>query len=288
MTLAPPGPTASGGGSAWRDLGPRAASGLVMVALALISLWAGGRVFIAVWFIASAAVAWEWQAILGDRRVAARIGASVAALAIAAAFVVAHLFALALAALVCAALVVSALAQTRRVWSAAGVIYSGGALLPVCLLRGSIFDGVESVLWLFVVVWSSDAMAYFGGRAFGGPKIWPAVSPGKTWSGTLCGLICGAAFGWLALRLCHVALAAPMALALGALLALAAFAGDLFESWIKRRFGVKDSGQWIPGHGGAMDRLDGFIAAATLAAVIGVVRYGAASAALGLLLWQEK
>ena len=142
--------------------------------------------------------------------------------------------------------------------------------------------GARAILWLFALVWGVDVMAYFGGRLIGGPKLWPRISPGKTWSGFLVGIACGAAAG---------SLFAPQGGAKAALFALGliggaiAQGGDLFESAVKRRFGAKDSSHLIPGHGGLMDRLDGFIAATLFATAIGAARAGLAHAAQGLLLW---
>jgi phosphatidate cytidylyltransferase len=142
--------------------------------------------------------------------------------------------------------------------------------------------GLIAVLWLFAVVWSTDIAAFYCGRAFGGPLLWPAISPKKTWSGATGGTLAAIVAG------CAVVYAAGIALhpahALVALVvSIASQAGDLFESAIKRRFHVKDASQLIPGHGGVMDRLDGFVAAATVALAIGGARGG--GSATGLLLW---
>jgi phosphatidate cytidylyltransferase len=118
------------------------------------------------------------------------------------------------------------------------------------------------VLWLFVTVWASDTGAFVTGRAIGGPRLWPRLSPSKTWSGAVGGLIATALVGGLAALWAGAAatLLVPAGIALG----IAAQAGDLAESLAKRRFGVKDSGGLIPGHGGLLDRLDGMLAAAAL------------------------
>ncbi|HZD91566.1 MAG TPA: phosphatidate cytidylyltransferase, partial [Pseudolabrys sp.] len=138
--------------------------------------------------------------------------------------------------------------------------------------------------FLFAIVWATDILAYFGGRTIGGPKLWPAISPKKTWSGGICG-----ALGAMALCVTGAAWAGASDLAAIAVLALvlsmAAQAGDFFESWVKRRFGAKDASQLIPGHGGVMDRLDGFWAAALVGCLIGLARGGFDGAARGLLVW---
>jgi phosphatidate cytidylyltransferase len=271
--------------SNWRDLGPRSISGLVLVGLALAALWIGGDVFLLFWLLAGLGVAWEWQSLLAAPRRIGRVAISAAAVAFAGEFAISGAADSAVFVLLVGALAVGALAVKRRLWSACGVLYAGAAVAPVCILRASIFDGYEAVLWLLVIVWSSDVMAYFGGRAIGGPKLWPQVSPGKTWSGFVSGTVCSAILALVVLNWLDVPTHVGPAIALGALLSVTAQAGDLFESFVKRRFHVKDSSRIIPGHGGLMDRLDGFIAAASLAASIGVLRYDAASAALGLLRW---
>ena len=256
-----------------------------MIILALATLWRGDAAFIAFWAVASLGVLWEWQRLVGGPRLAARFVIGAATLGLAANFAMSAAADSALIALSLGAAATGAVAGQRRLWSAAGVIYSGALLASVCVLRFSIFDGAEAILWLFAIVWGSDVMAYFGGRALGGQKLWPRLSPGKTWSGFLCGVGSGAIFGLIVLNALGASTRWGPALGLGALIAVASQGGDLFESFVKRRFGAKDSGGLIPGHGGLMDRLDGFIAATTLAALIGILRYDAASAALGLLQW---
>jgi phosphatidate cytidylyltransferase len=134
------------------------------------------------------------------------------------------------------------------------------------------------------VVWSTDILGYFVGRAIGGPRLAPPVSPNKTWSGA-----CGGALGAVVAGVAVVAAAGGVALMPAAAVALglsvASQGGDLFESALKRRFGVKDAGHVIPGHGGLMDRLDGFIAASGVAALVGIMRGGLDAPARGFLLW---
>jgi len=136
--------------------------------------------------------------------------------------------------------------------------------------------GLVAILWMFAVVWLTDIAAYFAGRRFGGPKLWPRVSPKKTWSGFFGGLVAGVAAGGIVVLVAgRFGVAAPVSFAIVVLLSAVASVlsqlGDLGESALKRRFGAKDSGVLIPGHGGVMDRLDGFWAAAAL---IGLVLAG--------------
>jgi phosphatidate cytidylyltransferase len=156
----------------------------------------------------------------------------------------------------------------QGLWTPAGLAYAGLSGLSLALLRGGDQTGLTAILFLFAVVWATDIAAYFVGRSLGGPKLAPAISPGKTQSGAIGGAVGGVIAG--------IALAALAGLGNLPLLALVAFllsvvsqAGDLFESWVKRRHGVKDSGTLIPGHGGVMDRVDGLVAAAFALYAIG-------------------
>ena len=171
----------------------------------------------------------------------------------------------------------------RATWYAAGVVYAGAMLVACVLLRRDADYGFLAIVLLFGVVWATDILGYFVGRAIGGPRLWPAVSPKKTWSGAL-----GGAAGAIAAALAiasYAYRANPLAITgLALLLSAVSQGGDLLESAVKRRFGVKDAGHIIPGHGGVMDRLDGFLAAAVVAAIIGVAR-GGIDAARGLLVW---
>ena len=153
-------------------------------------------------------------------------------------------------------------------WQVAGFVYALLPALALLWIRERFFvDGrdmkLELLLWVFVTTWSVDIGAYFAGRSIGGPKLAPSISPNKTWAGLIGGMIAAALVGGLWVKLTQlphilILLAAPFA--------AAAQGGDLFESWLKRRAGVKDSGNWLPGHGGALDRLDGLVVVATLTA----------------------
>jgi phosphatidate cytidylyltransferase len=170
----------------------------------------------------------------------------------------------------------------RPGWLVAGAVYAAAFLAAMILLRDGPF-GREAILWLFALVWATDSAAYFGGRAIGGPKLWPKVSPGKTWSGAIIGTISGVAAGLLLLAVLGIALH-PMQAVFGFLIVVAAQFGDLLESAIKRRFHVKDASRLIPGHGGVMDRCDSLAAAAVIALVLGGIRF-LYTPAQGLLAW---
>ena len=256
-----------------RELGLRVLSGIVLAALVVAGLVLGGWPFAVIWLAAAIVGAGEWIGMsrTGPRRallgiVALTLAALVACLEQGLPFAWGAAI-LALGSLLCLALAQTGPGRLR----ALGALLGGAviALVPPAL-RDAPEIGILGPAWMFAVVWSTDIVAYFTGRTFGGPKLMPAVSPKKTWSGALGGLA-GAVLAGTAL----VALArgwSPLAetdLALVALVSAAASvlsqAGDLLESALKRHYGVKDSGRSIPGHGGVMDRLDGFFAVALLA-----------------------
>ncbi len=268
------------------DLRPRVVSAIVLVAAALATLYAGGEVFTIFWLLASYVVFWEWQGLVGGGRRRANLVIGAVALATAAAFSGVGTAWIAIACIAVATVVLAALAEPgKRLWVAGGVVYAGILTISACLLRESPKTGALAIAWLFAIVWGADIFAYFGGRAIGGPKLWPRVSAGKTWSGTLVGVFSGALLGLALLYWAGPPGSASAKLFLIGLIAAAlAQIGDLFESAIKRRFGVKDSSQIIPGHGGVMDRLDGFIFASAFAAFIGAAR-GQFFVADGLFFW---
>jgi phosphatidate cytidylyltransferase len=174
-------------------------------------------------------------------------------------------------------------ASPRALWVVAGLIYAGVAFAAPVVLRGDAQFGFLAIVFLFAVVWSTDILGYVVGRLAGGPKLWPAVSPKKTWSGALGGTL-GAVIAGTAIAHLNALTIWPVAV-LAAVLSIAAQAGDLFESSIKRRFDAKDASQLIPGHGGVMDRLDGFIVAALVAALVGLARGGLTFPGRGVLVW---
>lgn len=269
----------------WSDLGVRAVSGFVLIAVAILTAQRGGNLFVVAWFAASLAVFWEWQRLVGGTAPRIRFCVGAVALALAAAtarFDVAEAFAV----VVLAALAQAGLAgRGTRIWAAGGMIYAGLLIMAVTSLRFSFPFGSRAIIWLFATVWSTDVFAYFGGRLIGGPKLWRRISPSKTWSGTLTGFVAGALIGtFAAIRDLSEPTAMIPVFLLSFSAAVLAQAGDAFESVIKRHFGVKDSSGLIPGHGGLMDRLDGFIAAAIFAFVFGLAR-GLPSVAGGLFYW---
>ena len=231
------------------NLALRIASSAVMAPVTIFVAWLGGWPFVLFWTIAACVVLWEWTTLVrGSHSAASRTAGAFAA------------------------------------WMLAGLAYAGILLLgPVALRRDPQF-GFAAILFLFAVVWITDIAAYFTGRALGGPKLWPAVSPKKTWSGAIGGMVGAVAAGLLVLWLMGPGVA-PMLVVVAAGLSVVSQAGDLVESSIKRHFGAKDASQLIPGHGGLMDRLDGFLTAVLAAVMVGLLRGGLDGPARGLIVW---
>ena len=148
-------------------------------------------------------------------------------------------------------------------WKSAGFVYALIPALSLLWIRDRAPQGLELLIWVFIVTWTTDIGAYFAGRTLGGPKLAPSTSPNKTIAGLVGGMLSAmlAGYAWVDLTRLSAVL-----FWLAPVFALAAQIGDLFESGLKRRAGVKDSGHWLPGHGGALDRLDGLVVVATLTA----------------------
>ena len=263
----------------------RIASSIVLVPLAIGAAYLGGIAFIVFWMIAAFCVLWEWDTLVcaHEKNPVLTIGA----VAIAGAGLLLMLgrtttvIALVLLGMMGAATLGS---KARRIWCVAGVFYAGALLVAPVVLRRDAAFGFTALMFLFMVVWFTDVVAYFCGRALGGPKLMPRVSPNKTWSGAIGGAI-GGILGGVAVAT-YAGIQGLVAVAIVALLlSIASQAGDLLESWIKRRFDAKDASGLIPGHGGVMDRVDGFVVAAVVAAIVGICRGGIDAPAQGLLVW---
>jgi phosphatidate cytidylyltransferase len=254
------------------ELRLRIISALVLAAGVLLTTWWGGWPFRLVWALVAGLVAYEWLAIVSRRNAApGGIGVALAGLALGFAPVSAAALAgvAALAALLGA--VLTPLVSDRRLLEACGVAYALAFALIAPALRGVPELGLALIIWSFAVVWLTDIAAYFTGRRLGGPKLMPSVSPKKTWSGALGGALAGTLGGLAIWWLVPVAAnpVGPGTAIAGSLFAsVVSQAGDLFESAIKRRFGAKDSSRLIPGHGGFLDRLDGYWAVLVFAGLV--------------------
>jgi phosphatidate cytidylyltransferase len=248
----------SGPSARWADLGPRLGSAVLMLAVGAAGLWAGGAVFHALVAAVVGLMVWELVRILEPGQGVGRpeaLGISAAV-----AVFVFHANLPGWPELVAVALAVPLLGwrlprpRGRAFAYLALILFAGLALMAMRDVYG-----LAWVLWLVLVVIGSDVAGYFVGRALGGPKFWPAISPKKTWSGTVA--------GWAMAAVLGVAFMAPLGasaglVALSVLVALAGQMGDIAESALKRRADVKDSSNLIPGHGGVFDRFDAMIAAA--------------------------
>jgi phosphatidate cytidylyltransferase len=267
------------------ELALRIASGLVLAPLAVAIAYVGGWPFAVFWGTAAMIVLWEWTSLVADadRRAVLMAGLATFVLALLLAQTD-HLLASVIVAIM-GSLGAAALAPNdRRIWVVAGVPYAGAIALAPVILRDDPEYGFIAIVFLYAVVWSTDIAAYFAGRAIGGPKLMPRVSPKKTWSGAVGGTVAAVIVALIVARVAGLAGFFAIAL-IAVVLSILAQIGDLFESFLKRRFGVKDSGHLIPGHGGLMDRLDGFVTVAVLAVLIGLLRGGFETPGRGLVVW---
>lgn len=263
----------------------RVVSSLVLAPLALVAAYFGGVVFIAFWTIAALLILWEWDTLVcaHDRNSVLTIG--MVALIGAGLLLAFGWTGIAIALICLGALGVATLAsRIRRLWCAVGLLYAAALAITTVILRSDPALGFVAIIFLFVIVWLTDIVAYFVGRLVGGPKLAPRISPKKTWSGAIGGTIAGTAGGALVSSLFGLGGLAAIAV-IACLLSIISQAGDLFESAIKRKFNAKDASHLIPGHGGLMDRLDGFIAAAVAAALIGLAHGGFGAPSSGLMVW---
>jgi phosphatidate cytidylyltransferase len=256
------------------DLGLRLISGLALAGIAMVDIWLGGLWSVAL--LAALLVIMLWEL---DRMVQKGLPAKPAAfpavavpgaLAVFATYFSGPLLGIVVVAIGCG--LAAVLGGRRRGWLIGGLLYMGLAICAMVPIRHLEPNGVFFVIWLIVVVVTTDVGAYFVGRVVGGPRLWPAVSPGKTRSGALGGLAAAILIG------------VPFGLWVGQDLFLSTFlsigvsissqCGDLLESAVKRRFGVKDASHIIPGHGGVMDRLDGVIGGVWFVAICGLLGIG--------------
>ena len=270
-----------------RELAVRIAAALVLIPIALLDVWAGS-----IWFelgiaMIAAIMAAEWCRIVyrgSQFQFALHAMAAIGAILVVSSS--GTMTALQVIAVCWAMSLVSEVLRDKSGsrWAWWGVPYIALPGLALILIRQSPEFGLLAVLWLFAIVWSADTFAYMFGRLIGGPKLAPSVSPNKTWAG-LAGAVAGGTAASVLVGWCAGLPALGPLFVAGALLAVLEQLGDLFESAAKRRFGVKDSGRIIPGHGGVLDRVDGLMFAAVAAAAFGYVRGGQEAVASGLVVW---
>ena len=266
-----------------RNLVMRIAVAAVLIPLAVAIAYAGGWLWTALVTLAAIGLFVEWLAIVGLAGATRVTVPGVAALAVAGlCFAIGRLDA-ALIVLSVGFVAVVSIAPERRSWAAAGFLYAAAAEIASVLVRLDPAKGFAALMFVLLIVWVTDSGGYFAGRGIGGPKLWPRVSPKKTWAGAAGGFAASLAVaaGFAAFDLGRIG---PLLMLSGALSVVSQL-GDLFESAVKRRFDVKDSSHIIPGHGGLMDRLDGFVAAVVVAALFGFLRGGADGVGRGLMVW---
>lgn len=264
-------------------IGARVVSGLIALPPVLAAIYFGSPAFPALVGAGVVILWWEWCHLCGRsvRSPASIVGGAVVLAAVAAAAIHRPEAGLAIVAAGGALALVWAMAagdktgdgRSARSWSgsgwiALGVVYIGFPTLLLVWLRDA--AGAMTVYWLFALVWATDTGAYAFGRLIGGPKLAPRVSPKKTWAGLAGGMVCAAGIGaaFAALPASHAY--GSLAVLSGALAVIAQI-GDLFESGVKRHFGVKDAGGIMPGHGGLLDRVDGLLTAVVAAALIALL-----------------
>lgn len=266
-----------------RNLLMRIVVAAVLIPLAVAIAYFGGWLWIALVTAAAIGLFVEWLAVVGlAGAVALAIRGGVALALGGICFAVGRIDA-ALIVLTIGLVAVVSTAPDRRSWAAAGFCYAAAAEIASVLLRLDPVMGFAALMFVLVIVWVTDSGGYFAGRGIGGPKLWPRVSPKKTWAGAVGGFVASLAVGY-GFAVFDLGRTVPLLLA-AAVLSVASQLGDLLESAVKRRFGVKDSSHIIPGHGGLMDRLDGFVAAVVLAALFGFLRGGADGVGRGLMIW---
>ncbi len=266
-----------------RNLLMRVIAASVLAPAAIAIAYAGGWLWAALVTVAAIGLYVEWLMIVGEAGWNRVVGSGILALGVAGLLLALGQIEVALAVLLLGLLAVTALAQERHVWIMAGFGYATAAELSSILVRLDPVEGFTALMLILLVVWVTDIGGYFAGRGIGGPKLWPRVSPNKTWAGAFGGFVASVAVaaGFAACGLGRTG----VLLLLGSALSIISQLGDLFESAVKRHFGVKDSSHIIPGHGGLLDRLDGFVAAVVVAAIFGFLRGGVDGVGRGLMVW---
>jgi phosphatidate cytidylyltransferase len=262
----------------------RVVSAIVLATVALSATMFSPWSFLVMVMIGGGIVAWEWGRLTrgnGFDATALVAAVSVAAIAVFVALGRPHyaLFMLTAAAIVIG---VTTFASAGAAWAIVGLAYAALPAAALVYMRSDIAVGLTAILYLFAVAWTTDTASYAAGRMIGGPKLAPLISPRKTWSGFIAGALAPALVG-LAFAAVLKNTSAALLAAVSVALALACQVGDLMESWLKRRFGAKDMSQLIPGHGGLLDRIDGLLFAAVLAALIAL--RDPAQPARALLIW---
>jgi phosphatidate cytidylyltransferase len=266
-----------------RNLSTRIIAAAVLIPLAIAIAYTGGWLWTALVTLAAVGLYIEWLMVVDAAAEKRVLATGVAALTVAGFSLAIGRIDAALVALAIGLVAVALMTPERRNWAAAGFLYAGVAEVASVLLRLDPGKGVVALIVVLLIVWVTDSGGYFAGRGIGGPKLWPRISPKKTWAGAIGGFVASLAVASI-FAVLDFGKAGPL-LMISGVLSVVSQLGDLFESAVKRRFGVKDSSQIIPGHGGLLDRLDGFVAAVAMAALFGFLRGGADGVGRGLMVW---
>jgi phosphatidate cytidylyltransferase len=270
------------------ELSTRVYSALTLIAIALFLTLRSVESFAVLITLFISAMAWEWGRLVRGEGLDTAFGVQIVATAAAALATVQGCPACALLAVIAGTIAVffiraAELEQPQAWWSAAGVYYAGFPAVALIWIRGDPAYGWQAILYLFIIVWTTDSAAYLFGRWIGGPKLAPRISPKKTWSGLIGGTLSAGVAG-LVFALVAEGAFSPLLGLLAIILALISQLGDLGESAVKRTFGMKDTSGLIPGHGGVLDRIDGLLFAA-LAAGLLAWSVDPANPGRALLLW---
>ncbi len=253
----------------------RIISAAVLAPIVLLAVWTGGLIFSALVILVAVLGFWEWTEMSGPQKpewTRFAMAGAIAAGLLSVHFCQWDLAAIFLLTPIAGALIVGTMLEPQK-WAGMGMVYVVLPAAGLMLVRSDPATGLAAVIFIMLVVWATDIVAYFGGRAIGGPKLWPRVSPKKTWSGGLCGLAAAFAVG-LAMSIYLSGDARVGDIAVAGVLSVFSQAGDFLESAVKRRFGAKDSGTLIPGHGGVLDRVDGLFGAAAVAPLLAITGVG--------------
>lgn len=274
-------------GTKWGDLGVRTLSAAVLIPAVLADVWAGG-----IWFhlfvaLIGILMALEWVTIVHRgspvQFALHAAGAMCGAMLPLDVGLQGGLLAIAVLAVISAAIAAYQEGAGAK-WRYLGVVYVSVPPIALVMLREDPVHGIAAIVLVMLMVWAADTFAYFAGRLIGGPKLAPRISPKKTWAGLL-GAMAGSALAAFTVAKALGLQSALVLVVIAAALAIVEQAGDLFKSAMKRHYDVKDSGRLIPGHGGVIDRVDGLVAVATAAAIIGAARAGVDHAGTGILVW---
>ncbi|MBN8982227.1 MAG: phosphatidate cytidylyltransferase [Rhizobiales bacterium] len=276
-------PSVSGEAKGSSNLFSRVVAALILAPLTIMVVFAGGWIWILLVTAVAIGLFYEWDGIVNAKRDARIIAIGVIALELIGLALWFGWTGIAFTTAIVAPTLIAYLSNERRAWNVGGFFYAAAALIASVLVRLDPAVGFYALVYPLLIVWVTDIGGYFAGRGIGGPKLAPRISPKKTWAGAIGGIVLSLVIALAATWLGWGRLVPMVVIAL--VLSIVSQFGDLFESRVKRQFGVKDSSQIIPGHGGLLDRLDGFVAAIVFAALFGYLRGGLDGVGRGFMMW---